>query len=233
MMSETIYPLSILFVEDEDVIRQNYVTYLKLIFADVYEARDGEEAYQIYKEKQPDIMIIDIHLPKVSGIEFLQKVRKKDHTTKAIMLTAHTDTNFLLEAASLKLTKYLIKPINRKELHATLELAVEELSAFRVSAVNAIKVNNEYSWDGTRKEMRHFNDVITLTNKEQCFLALLFSDTTRVFTYDEIFEYVWGYESVGTTDALKSLIKSLRKKIPKECIKNVFGIGYKVEVLQN
>ncbi len=231
-MSETIYPFSILFVEDEDAIRQNYVTYLKMIFTDVYEAVDGEQAYQIYKEKQPDIMIIDIHLPKISGIEFLQKVRKKDHATKAIMLTAHTDTNFLLEAAGLKLTKYLTKPINRKGLQEALELAVEELSAFRVSAVNAIKVNNEYSWEGSRKEMRRFGEVIVLTNKEQRLLTLLFSDTTRVFTYDEIFEYVWGYESVGTTDALKSLIKSLRKKIPKECIKNVFGIGYKVKIVK-
>ena len=99
----------ILFIEDEEAIRANYVKYLQRHFRNVYEAQDGEEAYEIYKKKKPHILVVDINIPKLNGIELLKKIREDDHTTKALMLTSHTDTNYLLDAASLQLTKYLIK----------------------------------------------------------------------------------------------------------------------------
>ena len=231
-MIDTNYPYSLLFVEDEEVIRENYVAYLKTVFAEVYEAKDGEEAYVKYKKYQPDIMIVDVNLPKVSGIEFLKKVRLHDHKTRSIMLTAHTDTAMLLEAASLKLTKYLTKPISRKALYETLELAIQELQRFKISTIETIVLDEAFSWDPKRCELYENDEVISLTKKEQAFLTLLCSDVSHVFSYDEIFESVWGYESIGTTDGLKSLVKGLRKKIPKESIKNVFGIGYKIELMK-
>lgn len=73
MISDTHYPYKILFVEDEKVTRENYVMYLKMHFQEVYEAEDGEKAYELYKEKHPDIMIIDINIPKLNGLELLKK----------------------------------------------------------------------------------------------------------------------------------------------------------------
>ena len=107
---------TILFVEDEDNIRENYSKYLRIYFKDVLEAANAEDAFILYKEKKPDIMIVDIHLPKENGIELIKKIRKNDLDVKVIILTAHADSSFLLEAIPLKLIKYLIKPINRKEL---------------------------------------------------------------------------------------------------------------------
>jgi two-component system, OmpR family, response regulator VanR len=78
-----------------------------------------------------------------------------------------------------------------------------------------------------QKKSSHFDRNVTLSKKEQQLLSLLFSDTKRTFTYDEIFERVWGYEQNGTLDALKSLVKTLRKKLPEKTIHNVFGIGYR------
>jgi two-component system, OmpR family, response regulator VanR len=143
-MDDITYPYTILFVEDEDTIRENYVSYLKNYFQEVYEARNAEEALVIYKSKTPDIMIVDIHLPKMNGIELVRRIREKDYSTKVIMLTAFTDTKLLLDATSLQLTKYLVKPINRQELKDTLRLAINEIKSFTVTPNKNIALNDEY-----------------------------------------------------------------------------------------
>ncbi len=124
---EELYPYKILFVEDEKATRENYVLYLKMLFNEVYEAKDGEEAYQLYKDKKPDIMIIDINIPKLNGLELLKKIRVNDYSTKAIMLTAHSEQKFLLKAVSLQVTRYLVKPVSRKELKEALNASLNEL----------------------------------------------------------------------------------------------------------
>lgn len=221
------YPYKILFIEDEKITRENYVNYLKTLFSEVYEADDGEKAYKLYKEKKPDIMIIDINIPKLSGLELLKKIRVNDYKTKAIMLTAHTKTAFLLDAASLKLTKYLVKPISRKELKNVLELTIGEFSKYNILAVKKIELTQNHSWDIDLKELRLHNSLIKLTSKERNFLELLFSHKNRVFTYDEIFEYVWGFEEEISLNSLKNMIKRLRKKLPQDIIVNIFNEGYK------
>ena len=228
-MSTEIYPYSLLFVEDEIAIRQNYVSYLKLHFQNVYEAENGIEAYNIYKEKKPDIMIVDINIPMMNGLELLEKIRLNDQEIKAIMLTAHTDTDFLLQAASLKLNKYLIKPIARQELKNVLQETVKEIQNYRIEKIDKIEFKDGFSWDIKLNILSQYNTQIQLTSKEQKLLRLLCSNTNMTFTYDQISEEVWGYDSVGSVDSIKSLIKTLRKKLPKDSISNIFGIGFKIQ----
>ena len=139
-MTQSVYPYKILFVEDEKAIRENYITYLKTFFAEVFEAEDGVKAYELYKLKKPDIMIVDINIPKLNGLELLERIRENDYTTKAIMLTAHTDKSFLLKATTLKLTKYLVKPVNRKDLKDALELVIDELLNFDIQSIQKIEL---------------------------------------------------------------------------------------------
>lgn len=226
---ENIYPYKILFVEDEQSIRENYVTYLKMFFSEVYEAEDGEKAYHIYKQKKPDIMIVDINIPKLSGLELLRKIRENDYNTKAIVLTAHTDKTFLLEATSLKLTRYLVKPVSRKDLKEALKITIDELLKYNILPIQKINLTDDYSWDFQLNELKHHNKNVELTNKEKIFLKLLFSHKNRVFTYDEIFEYIWQYEDSISIDGLKNMVKRLRKKLPENTILNVFNEGYKVD----
>lgn len=229
-MDDIKYPYSILFVEDEDTIRQNYVSYLKNYFQEVYEARNAGEALVIYKNKAPNIMIVDIHLPKINGLEMVSKIREKDHNTRVIMLTAYTDTKLLLDAASLKLTKYLVKPINRQELKDTLQLAMNEIKAFTIVPNKNIALNDEYIWDIELKELKYHNRIVELTHKEKGFLELLLSHKSRVFSHDEILEAVWGYDGIGTINSLKNLVKRLRKKLPEGTIINLFNEGYKIKL---
>ena len=229
-MNTDIHSFKILFVEDEQALRENYVTYLKRYFIDVYEAEDGEEAYEIYKEKKPHILIVDINIPKMNGIDLLKKIREEDHTTKAIILSAHSDVSYLLKATELKLTKYLVKPISRQEIKEALELVVQELSNYDVISRQVIQLKEDYSFDIKLQEVFHKTTPITLTNKERAIFLLLSSNIKQTFDYDEIILATWNqHDDNGSIDALKTIIKNLRKKLPKDTIKNVFGIGYKLE----
>lgn len=225
---ENSYPYKILFVEDDQVIRENYVTYLKMFFSEVFEAEDGEKAYELYKLKKPDIMIIDINIPKLNGLDLLERIRENDYSTKAIMLTAHSDKSFLLKAVGLKLTRYLVKPVSRKDLKEALKLTIDEVLKFNVITVQKIDLPDDYSWDFQLKELKYHNVIVELTNKEKIFLELLFSHKNRVFTYDEISEYVWGCDESITLNGLKNIVKRLRKKLPEDTILNIFNEGYKI-----
>ena len=224
------YDYGILFIEDEVVIRQNYVTYLRRYFSNVYEVGDAYEAMRTYKDKKPSILIIDINLPGKSGIEFLQEIRKYDHTTKAIMLTAMSDVQTLLDVSDLKLTKYLIKPISRSELQEALELAIDELQSFTVYSNDIVALKDGYTWDKKAKKLFCNNVEQLLTKKEIALLSLLCSNTNQTFNTEDIIFELWYDVDMAKVGSLKTIIKKLRKKLPEGSIKNVFGVGYKMEV---
>jgi len=218
---------SILLVEDEKDIRDNYIRYLKRHFLNVYEAKDGEEGYEIYKNKQPDIMIVDINLPKLNGLDLVKKVRENNQNIKVIMITAYSDTSYLFDAIELKLVKYLVKPVARKELKEALDLAVTEFLKFEIVPKKMISLRDGLIWDCER-EIIFCNGVeILLTNKEKQIIKLLFSNHNIIFSYDEIIDKVWGEVEEDKLDSLKTIIKNIRKKLPKDTIKNIFGVGYK------
>ncbi|MEA3288873.1 MAG: response regulator transcription factor [Campylobacterota bacterium] len=229
-MDDDIKPYSILFIEDETGTRKNYVKFLKRYFENVYEASDGEEAYHIYKDKKPDILIIDINIPKLNGIELLSKIREKDHTTKAIMLTAHSETSYLLDAAELKLTKYLVKPISRAQLKESLNIVLEELSRFKTVSSKLVILKDGYIWNKDKKELLKDNIEEKLTSNEIKALDLFFNNIGISLPYDDIIVHIWDDFEKDKVDSVKTLIKHLRRKLPKDTIKNVYGIGYKVDV---
>lgn len=143
----------LLYVEDEKEVRKNYIEYLGRFFNHIYEASTAEEAYKIYEKKRPSILVVDINLPGMSGIEFMQKIRKNDHTTKAIMLTANSDVETLLSATELKLTKYLVKPVSREDLKNALHLVLEEIRDYTTIPNKIIKLKESFYWDQENKKL--------------------------------------------------------------------------------
>ncbi|HFB53823.1 MAG TPA: response regulator transcription factor [Sulfurimonas autotrophica] len=229
-MSEIKSEYSLLYVEDDKAVRENYVTYLKRFYQIIYEASNAEDAYQIFKNKKPDILVIDINLPGKSGIEFLRDVRSFDHSVKAIMLTAMSDVETLMSASELKLTKYLVKPISRDELKDALGIAVQEIVNYTTYANRIIHIQDELYWDRDKEKLIAEGHEIFLTRKERELLVLLFANVNSVVSSEDIIYELWyDYDSSKMT-SLKTLVKTLRKKLPQNFVKNVFGIGYKVEV---
>ncbi|MBU3015393.1 response regulator [Poseidonibacter lekithochrous] len=229
-MNNTKYDYSILLIEDENILRKNYIIYLKTMFEFVYEATDGVEAYNIYKEKRPNILIIDINIPKINGLDLLQMIRQHDHTTKAIVLTAHKDKDFLLQATKLKLTDYLVKPISRRALKLSLEKVIDELTNFKITALKNKILKDGYIWNYDSEELTCNGKVIHLTNKEKLIFTLFMNNLNSVLSIDKIIYSVWDEYLKSHEDSLKTILKKLRRKLPNGIIINIHSIGYKINV---
>ncbi len=225
MNLDALKPLSLLYVEDEPLIRQNAIEYLSRYCSKVYEAQNGLEGLEIYNKHKPDIIISDIKMPKLSGLEFASTIRQDDKTTPIIITTAHTDTEYLLKAVELQLIKYLVKPITSDKLQEALQMACQILVS---NNVGLISLDAQTCYDTFNQTLTIGNTIIKLTHNELLFFDFLIKNRQRAITYQEIENLIWAYEGMSM-DALRSLVRGLRKKLDMEFIENVSGVGYRLK----
>jgi len=218
--------IKLLYIEDDPITRENGIEYLENYFENIYEAADGLEAFRLYNKHKPDIIITDIEMPKQNGLEFVQKIRETDDTTQVIVTTAFSDKEYLFKAIELKLVKYLIKPINQKELDEALAMCVENINK---NFSNIIQISEDTLFDTYNKTLVQNEEIVKLRTKELALLELLVKNKTRYVTYQEIENEIW-FDSVMTKDALKTVIKNLKNKLPQDTISNLSGTGYKIEL---
>lgn len=218
--------LTILYIDDEDFIREDAVEYLSFYCDNVYGARDGLEGLEKYKELKPDIIISDITMPKLNGIEMIKEIRKEDKTTKIIIATAFLETSYLLEAVELGLVKYLTKPI----LEDTLLEVLKKCTDVIVEKKSIFEIIGGFFFDILNHTLFFKKEQIELTKKELLFLELLIKNSSRAVKYEEFNNYIW--DGNMTEDALRSLVRELRRKISKESIKNISGIGYQINLVE-
>lgn len=216
--------IKILYVEDDEITRENAVEYLENFFSNIYEASDAISALRLYEKHQPHIIITDIQMPKLNGLEFIKKIRKKDKKVQVIIISAFCDKDYLFQAIELQLIKYLVKPVNEKELEEALENCVQSI---KEDDSNIIKLAENLYFDIFNDSLFKNNDLVRLRTKEIEILKLLIKNRSRYVSYEEIENFVWK-DDVMTKDALKTLIKNLKAKIPKELILNLSGMGYKI-----
>jgi len=219
--------LSILYAEDEDLTRVNYAKYLSRMFGSVLQASDGEEAFEIYQKHSPDILLLDIDMPKYDGLEVAKRIRQNDKKCRIIMLTAIKDVEKLILATELNLTKYLTKPINRQKLKEALTLAKEQIEEHSVC-----HIGDELVWDFEKKELLYKNLPIKLTKFERAFFEKILSKKGQVVPQEELIVAVWGEDELlkYNPDKLKDLVKRVRKKLPCNCIENIYSLGYKIKI---
>lgn len=226
--SKILKNLNILYIEDEKNIRINIKKTLELFCENVFDAENILDAKNILTTNRIDIIISDINLPDMSGIDFVKEIRLSDKTIPIVLLSAYTNKEFLLEATKLKLVDYLTKPIDFKNLNNALQKCVEEIlynSRYIITFKNNIQYNVSHHCliDDTKKEEIH------LTSKELDLLNFLIKNNNRVCSSDELKSAIWDDYLEATDSALKNLLNKLRKKIGKESIVNISGVGYKLE----
>lgn len=220
---EKLKSLTVLYAEDEVGIRENIADSLGYYVKEVFQASNGAEALAVYEDKNPDIILSDIHMPVLNGIEFVKKVRETNRTIPIVMITAHTDKKYLLEAVELHMEKYIIKPV---ELEALFEVLEKCVSLLEINKKVFLKVDEDYSFDYDKKELKYKDEVIFLNKKEMMFFEVLISNQNRITTYEELQDKVWQ-DDVMTDSALRSLVRNLRKKLPTDIIYNLSGTGYR------
>ncbi len=225
-VSNILKDLTILYIEDEENIRKNITSTLNLILGKVLACSSYDEAVITYKNNKIDIILSDINLSGKSGIDFCKNIRENNIIIPIILLTAHLDTNYLLDATKLKLVDYLIKPINFDSLYNVLLKAANELllqNSFKIKFKNNVlfDINNKLLLSSEQKEIK-------LTSSELHLLEYLVKNSNRVVPHDEIKLNIWEDSFLASDSALKNLLNKLRKKIGKESIENISGIGFRL-----
>jgi len=222
--------LTLLYIEDDDELRQQFVRILRPKFKRIYEAVDGLEAVEKYELFSPDIMLVDINVPKVDGLNVIEEVRKSDKNIPIVILSAYSDQKKLLRAVKLGLSEYLIKPVPHKKLLAVFEEILQSYVKKTVET-NIISLQNGYFWKKEEKMLCFNDEIISLTKRERIFLEYLIQQFNKVVTVESITSLIWeDVEYSVAYSSLSHLLKRLRKKLPEELIENIYGEGYRVTV---
>lgn len=217
---------TLLYIEDEAPIRMVTAMFLEPYFKEIIEASNGLEAIEMYKEHQPDVIMTDIEMPKMNGLEFCRAIRKEDKTTPIIITTAYTCVEYLLEAVSLNLIKYLGKPLKEEEIMEALKICFEQLESANPSVVQLTK---ELFYDSFNQSLSKKEKLISLPLAQQMLLDILIKNQNRVVSYVEIEHEIW-YNKVMTSDSLRTLVRKVRKVVGKEVIENISKTGYKINL---
>lgn len=214
--------LRVLFVEDEISIRISLKETIGDEFKKFSIAEDGKAGLEKFLSTQYDLIISDISMPKMSGIEMVAEIRKISKKIPIILLSAYSDKEKLLQAIDIGVTKYLIKPIDPEELLKTISKIIEtDISN------NIIKLNKPYIFDLNKNILYEGIKIVKLTKKELLFVTILAKNRGEITSKDDIKEYIWNDKDIDDT-LLRTLVRRFRGKTNKGLVENYPALGYKI-----
>ena len=229
--------ISLLYIEDDSDIQEIYLDSIQEEVEVVHLASDGEEGYEAYLSLKPDIILLDIQMPKIDGLTLAKKIRESDSDVKIIITTAYGEQDNLLQAIELYLVKFILKPIDPMALKGALQKAKKEIFAQRKALMpdkNIFLLDNDTTWDVDSEKLYENEVEVKLTKNERRLLKLLSTNKDKVFTFFEIFDHISydDFDKEYDANQVRALVKLLRKKIPKEAIVNIYGEGYRFNPLE-
>lgn len=222
---------SILVVEDEEKIARLLELELKYEGYLVTKACDGLEALEAYRSRDWDLILLDVMLPGISGIELLRRIRANDCNTPVILLTAKNSVEDKVSGLDLGANDYITKPFQIEELLARIRatLRMSSIRQKKMDEEEGLKLEDLKVNEKTREVLRGQQE-IELTKREFDLLVYLLKNKRQVLNREQIVEAVWGYDYFGDTNVVDVYIRYLRKKIDlPECeplIHTVRGVGY-------
>lgn len=223
--------LTLLYAEDDAQTRENYTFVLQQYFKEVYTAKDGMEALELYKEKNPDILLLDISMPKLSGLDVAKEIRRNDEESAIVMLTAHSEQQKLLQAVNLQLEAYLIKPIDIQQFKEVLQKLIK-----RLANADIIYLANGFTWNAHTSTLYHENNFIKLTKKETLLIQTLIAHKEDYLLRDFLIIEIWHDEipDASHDNKLTQLIYRFNNKLTQitkddtPLIENRYASGYKI-----
>ena len=224
---------TVLLVDDEQAIRELLALYLTKEGFVVQEAADGAEALIKNQEVKPDIIILDIMMPVLDGLEVCRQIRKFS-SIPIIMLTSRAEDEDRIMGLELGADDYVTKPFNSREVVARVKAVLRRLAAPPQQPAAALRYP-QLTIDMAKHTVTAFDQEIPFANKEMELLWELAAQPGRAFSREQLLESVWGYSYCGDTRTVDTHIKRIRKKLAINAaspwdIKTVWGIGYKFEV---
>ena len=220
----------VLTVEDDPAILRGLSDNLRFEGYEVVTASDGETGYELQREKKPDLIVLDLMLPRMSGLEFCRKLRAEGIQTPILMLTARSEEPDRVLGLELGADDYVAKPFSVRELMARVR-ALLRRSQPRTDLPDELRFEG-VEIDFRSYEARRSGQPVEMTRKEFAILRYLVSRAGEVVTRDDLLNEVWGFESYPTSRTVDNHVAGLRAKLESdsskpEHIKTVHGVGYK------
>ncbi|MDH4169708.1 MAG: response regulator transcription factor [Acidimicrobiia bacterium] len=225
-------PITVLVVDDEPAFREALRQALKREGFLVHLAADGEEALEYFRALQPDIVLLDVMLPRMSGVDVCRQIRSVDDTP-VIMVSARNEEIDAVVALEIGADDYVSKPYRTRELIARMRTVLRRVSANPRTVGDAEVTVGDLHLDRERHEVTLAGQSVELPLKEFQVLAELMENQDLVVTRQDLINRVWGYDYEGDTKTLDVHIKRLRAKLepdpanPQRII-TVRGVGYKM-----
>jgi len=215
--------INILYAEDNEMIRENTAKTLNIIFNNVFVAKDGVEAYEMYKNQTVHILLLDYVMPCIDGYELAKEIRKTDETIPIIICSGFSDKEKLYNAIELGVIKYIEKPLKYEELMEALENCLDVLKRENLLK---IQITENIMYDFINKQIINDGEIISLTKKEIKFLELLIKNKSKLVTTDMIIDEVFENESIEPNTP-RNLVYKTRKILGNDkIIASVKDYGY-------
>ena len=223
----------ILVVDDEKMVTEVVERYLQREGYDVAVARDGLEALRIAREWSPDLLLLDLMLPGIDGLEVCRQLRQETELP-IIMLTARGEETDRVVGLELGADDYMVKPFSPRELVARVKAVLRRATAGPGRAPGGAVRFNSLSINPQTREVSDDGRQINLTAKEFDLLYFLASHPNQVFTREQLMNDVWDYTYAADYSTVTVHIRRLREKVEADpvkprYIKTVWGVGYKFE----
>ena len=224
----------ILVADDDENVHHSLNTYFKREGYQLLSAYDGEEALMHVQKSRPDIVLLDIMMPKMDGLMVCREIRKES-SLPIIMLTAKGEEFDKLLGLELGADDYITKPFSPREVVARIKAVLRRIHEQRDE-----KKNTELRIDNLEINMASFTvkldgQVVPCTPKEIEIIWCLASNPGLVFSREHLLQSIWGYDFLGDTRAVDSHIKRIRAKLCRDTnhwdIKTVWGVGYRFEMV--
>lgn len=223
----------ILICDDQVMIHETLSEYIKAEGFTCVSAFDGLEALDTFAAEKPDLIILDLMMPKRSGIEVCQEIRR-DHNTPIIMLTAKGEEIDRILGLELGADDYIVKPFSPREVVARIKVVLRRIQE------QPKEQGENLVFPRLMVNLKHYEvqvdgKIVLFTPKEVELLYKLCSSPGRVFNREQLLSSVWGYDYFGDTRVVDTQIKRIRQKLPETeewGIRSIYGVGYKFEVRQ-
>lgn len=216
-----------LFAEDDKLAREEIGEILGHYFHKVHIVSSGEEAFEIFeKEKNINVIFADILMKNMNGLELIKKLRDRGSKIPAMVITSEKSEELLMQAVTLKLTGYILKPISFSTLKESLEICAKELIDSNMVKIN---INKRVVFDPLNASLIVGGENLELSAREYKFLQFATQNKNTLLTKNLIEEYVWDGEEMSEP-ALKNFLVRLRQKIGKDSIVTIKSVGFKLVI---
>ncbi len=216
----------ILVLEDDELFLETLEDFLSDEGFIVQTANNGEKVIELCYENSYDLYLFDINVPLINGIDLLSELRKNNDDTAAIYLTSYKDKDMLTKGFLTGCDDYLKKPVDLDELL----LRIQSLLKRSGKSFSEIKINSELSFNPeTRRVLKNGEDLY-IANKIIDLLELFIEKKDSIITKEMIIDKLWSFSEEYSEGSIRVYINNLKKLIGKEKIKNIKGVGYKIEL---